>query len=221
MHQLLRALSIVAVLLFAACGGGSGDGDESPGDSSSGYLSDERLAELIATEVDGFTASDGRVVPIGGVVTYTSDTPNAAGSNTKVEVTISPCTANRCRALTTSEYASDADMQALRSNLSATHADNPELVWAFDTVELAPGRVGLATHARSFVETPADGGSTRASANIYQAWYHDGSRSITFFVSGSPGGVQSLDDVEARLSTAEAEAAAQAVFAAFEPEFED
>lgn len=229
MKTLLVTVAGFSLLAFAACGDGDGDsgpdgGTGSPASPASGSATPtaEQLEELMKTEVPGFVRSDSRVAAGSGMVLYTSVTRTAGGANALVNVRLAACDPFLCGSLDPKDYASADAQKNLKSLLSQVHIESPALVWDFGRTELASGRTGLHTYALSYVETKdASGGVSRASANSFRAWYHNGGLHIMLEVFARGGdSAQSADDLKRRMSRAEAEEAAKHVFAAFAPAFE-
>lgn len=228
---LLGLLVAVSPLALVACGGGDdddagggngGEANSSPTSAAAakGTPATEDLERLSTVEVPGFTRSDSRVVASAANAVYTSTEKTAGGANILVTVRVAGCDPFICGTLDPKDYEGAEAQRSLKSVLSTALIESPGLVWDFGPTELAPGRTGLHTYAAGYLETKEASGTSRVSANAYRAWYHDGNLHIFIEVfqrgSDSP---QSLDDVKALMSMAEAEKAAKDVFAAFAPEF--
>ncbi len=230
MFKFLAALIALAALSLTACGGNGDTANSDATPTSRGSGSEARsaaptAAELEAftqTEVTGYARSDSRVVSGSGSVLYTSSEKTAGGANVLVNVRLGACDPFLCGTLNPRDYASAEARRNLQSALPSAHIENPELVWEFGPVELSSGRTGLFTYALSYVETKdASGGVSRASANSFRAWYHNGGLHIMLEVFSRGGdSARSAADLTRLMSRAEAEEAAKHVFAAFAPLFD-
>ncbi len=231
MKKLLLAL-LVAVSSFAlfACGGdddtekgnGGGGSDSTPTSAAAakGTPTAQDLGRLSTIDVPGFTRSDSRVVASAANALYTSTEKTAGGANILVTVRVAGCDPFICATLDRKDYEGAEAQRNLKSVLSTALIESSDLVWDFGDVELAPGKTGLHTYAVGYLETRDASGTSRVSANAYRAWYHDGNLHIFIEVFQRGGdSPQSLEDVKALMSMAEAEKAAKDVFAAFVPEF--
>ncbi len=228
---LLGLLAAVSPLALVACGGGDdddADGGNGGGANSSptsaatakGTPTTEDLQRLSTVEVPGFTRSDSRVVASAANAVYTSTEKTAGGANILVTVRVAGCDPFICGTLDPKDYEGAEAQTNLKSVLSTALIESPGLVWDFGPTELAPGKAGLHTYTAGYLETKDASGTSRVSANAYRAWYHDGNLHIVIEVFQRGGdSPQSLDDVKALMSMAEAEQAAKDVFAAFAPEF--
>jgi len=218
---------MVALLLFVAACGGDDDSDDSDDTGSNGNNAStkdqptpnaDELAEFTKITAPGFKAADGRIIPAGATITFSSEAKTAGGANVLVLARLAGCDPFVCGDLDPKKYETEELQSGLKSQLPPAHIENPDLVWSFGAAELSPSATGLYTYARSYIETKdASGSTTRTSANAYTAWYHDGGSLVTLEVFARGGdSITSLDDVERRMTRAEAEDAAKAVFAAIE-----
>lgn len=233
MLKFVSGLLVLVALFSFACGGD--DDDESAdvaGSTSSPAKNDkdssakatptsEELEKIVHVEVPGFTALDPRTTPLGATVVYRSDATTAGDANVQVLVTVAACDPFICSKLDPNLYSSPEAQRNLKSNLSTVHIENPNLKWDFGQVDLSPSAKGLYTYALSYVESKdSSGGTSRASANGYHAWYNDGRTYISLEVFARGGdSPRSVAEVEGGMSKAEAEKAASDVFAALEPSF--
>ena len=232
MKKLLLGLLVgLASFALIACGGG--DDDDAEGDNGGGVdptptsaatakgtPTAQDLDRLSTIDVPGFTRSDSRVVASAANAVYTSTEKTAGGANILVTVRVAGCDPFICGTLDPKDYEGAEAQTNLKSVLSTALIESPGFVWDFGPTELAPGRTGLHTYAVGYLETKEASGTSRVSANAYRAWYHDGNLHIFIEVFGRGGdSPQSLDDVKALMSMADAEKAGKDVFAAFAPEF--
>lgn len=233
MKKLLLGLcAALSLFALAACGGdddadndnGNGDGGTAPTSSvgSDATPTAEDLERLSTIDVPGFTRSDSRVIASAANALYTSTEKTAGGANILATVRVAGCDPFICGTLDPTDYEGAEAQTNLKSVLSTALIESPGLVWDFAPVELAPGKTGLHTYAAGYLETKEASGTSRVSANAYRAWYHDGNLHIFIEVVQRGGdSPQSLDDVKALMSMAEAEKAAKDVFAAFATEFRE
>ncbi|MBE0611851.1 MAG: hypothetical protein IH609_20900 [Dehalococcoidia bacterium] len=234
MKKLLLGLLVgLASFALVACGGGDDDdadggngggADSTPTSAATakGTPTAQDLERLSTIDVPGFTRSDSRVIASAANALYTSTETTAGGANILVTVRIAGCDPFICGTLDPKDYEGAEAQTNLKSVLSTALIESTGLVWDFGPTELAPGKTGLHTYAAGYLETKEASGTSRVSANAYRAWYHDGNLHIFIEVFQRGGdSPQSLDDVKALMSTAEAEQAAKDVFAAFAAEFDD
>lgn len=220
----LTFLFLPAALLLAAACGGDDDGSDDSGNPtrppSSGDVptaTSEQVEDLANVPVPGYSAEGRGDTVLGAAVTHLAAAKTAGGADLMVRVNIAACDDFVCR--DPAEYQTPDVQESLKSVLPATHKENPALRWEFGEVQLSNTANGLYYYALSYVETKtSDGGTSRASANSYRAWYHNGGAYVTLEVfSRSPISPLSLADLEKTMTKAEAEKAAREVFAALEP----
>jgi len=229
MKRLLFLVCASLVLVpLAGCGGGddSAGGNEpedpTPAQGRVGDVPTPSAAQIEAmtqVQVPGYSSAEATKTLLGGAVTYIAQAKTAGGAELYVRVNVAPCDTFICRKIDVAEYADSEAQRSLKSVLPSAHIENPDLVWEFETIRLSPSADGLATYALSYLETKgSDGSVSRSSVNSFRAWYHNGGTFVTLEVfARSPQSVMSLGDLRARMTRAEAEKAAQEVFAALEP----
>ena len=226
-HLAPALLAVFLAFALAACGGG-GDDDDDDDDAGNGGdggssseetqtadagdrtpFTEEQIAELAMTDVEGYERSEPFVGPVSTTVGYTSDAEGLA-----VGVTLMECDPFACWDL--EMEVTEQHEQNLRSTLSATLNDAPNLVFEYGTVELEPGRVGFFLYTRAFVQ---DGGS-KVTTNRYQVFYHDNANHLTLSVGPDPSiSPESEEHLLEMMSQEEGEAIAKKFFAAYSSEF--
>lgn len=232
MLKFISGFLVLAALLSFACGGGDDQEPADAADSSSSPAqgkdsnakatpTTEELEKIVNVEVPGFTALDPKATPFGATVVYRSEAKTAGEANVQVLVSVAACDPFICSKLDPDVYSSPEAQRNLKSSLSTVHIENPDLQWDFGQVDLSPSAKGLYTYALSYVESKdSSGGTSRASANGYHAWYNDGRTYVSLEVFARGGSSpRSIAEVEGEMSRAEAEKAANDIFAALEPAF--
>lgn len=215
----------LAVIAFAACGGG---GDPEPAASAPASTATNAapaatvatkftlagLEALAATDVPGYTRVRQVAAATNATITYESGTV-ASGARITATVSISPCDPFICPNLDAANF--KGREAELKKVLPSAHIDNPSLVFVTGNVDLAAGYAGFFTYARSFLKEP----STTLTANRYQVQYHDGVNQLSILLGVKFEGPfpQSEAEMQRQMDQSTAEAAARAIFAPFAAAF--
>ena len=226
MLKTISGFLVFMALISFGCGGGGddddggdGSGDVDKNSSSKATPTTEQLEAIVNTAIPGFTAVEPRTTPFGATVTYISDAKTAGDAQVAALVSVAVCDPFICATQDKDAYSSPEAQRNLKSTLSKSHIENPDLQWEFGEVELAASVTGLYTYALSYLESKdSSGGTTRLSADAYRVWYHDGRVFISMdvFSRGGPS-ARSVADLESAMSKADAEKAAKDIYAALKP----
>lgn len=173
-------------------------------------------ALLDSVSIPGYTAApDPAIRASSATVTFTGP-PTGEDAELSALVNLSDCDPFICNDFDPNNL-TEQEVDNLKSSLSRNAIENPDLIFEFGEVELAPGQTGFFTYARSLIID----GPSKSAANRYTASFNDGTNSFTVLVTARGAGVPDTEEaLAAELDQAKGEAEAKKVFAGFASAFD-
>ncbi|MCC6622253.1 MAG: hypothetical protein IT385_13405 [Deltaproteobacteria bacterium] len=210
----------VAVLVVAACGGkggepaaggGGGASGGAPAAGGAGFTKESAQAVVDGVALgEGWEAGLKKADPDGFVLSWRGP-KNDRGAAPNVMASGLGCMMGMCPEMSVDKWKANTDN--LKMKLSEGLKNAPDLVFEVGetTVE---GKKAITVYALGYVEKTDDTGTSRMSTHAFDLYWHDGAKLVTVMTSAGSTGATSLDDLKAKLTRDELEAAGKKVLAA-------
>lgn len=228
-----RTFVLVAALSALALGcdkGGEKSGEKGSSESAAEKpaapagpvaLTDEKLGELAALQIPGFTGGMAGKPMMGQLtLNFTGEEKNPNGVSSRIMLQIGRCMGSNCRAMDKATWESEKDRTFERMMMPKAHVDNEKKEWTFEEAQVAGKKVVL-VRTFSYVESTDDkGGTTRASMNGLSLNYNNGKNHVRIGVSGAGNFPQNEEEARTKYTKEEMLAAATKVFEAVQKHLE-
>ena len=218
MKRWTLTFAVVGALAVAACGGKGGDaggaGGAAPAGEGAGAAPagagagfDKATTKKIvdAVSFEGWERGLANSDDMGFTLSFKGP-KNDRDANINLLIGGMNCMASMCAELKADVWKKNEP--SLKGKLSQAVAESPDLVFAIDEVDL-DGKKAVGVYMLGYVETKdSEGGTSRASAHMYDLYWHDGQKLVTVSASASAW-PQSRAELETKVTKDELKSAAE------------